>query len=96
VEFDPPAELVEAGPFGSIRNPVAACVVGMILGEALALSSTGVLWLALVAAVLAHLQVVRVEEPLLEKRFGQAYRDYCARVPRWIPRFRPPCKDSAI
>jgi hypothetical protein len=28
---------------------------------------------------------VRWEETLLESRLGQAYQDYVARVPRWIP-----------
>ena len=28
---------------------------------------------------------MRWEETLLESRLGQAYRDYAARVPRWIP-----------
>lgn len=88
VEFDPPKEFVASGPFRWCRNPIAACVLGMIAGEALAFSSVGILLLFLVGLPLAHLQVVLLEEPLLEKRFGQAYRDYRARVPRWIP--RPP------
>jgi hypothetical protein len=29
--------------------------------------------------------IVRWEETLLESRLGQAYRDYAARVPRWLP-----------
>ena len=31
----------------------------------------------------------RVEEPGLERRFGDTYRQYRANVPRWIPRLRP-------
>ena len=30
-----------------------------------------------------------VEEPDLERRFGDSYRRYKANVPRWIPRLRP-------
>jgi len=88
VEFDPPQRFVTAGPYRWCRNPIAACVLAMLLGEALAFSSLGILLLALAAALLAHLQIVLLEEPLLRKRFGQAYLDYLARVPRWIP--RPP------
>lgn len=87
VEFDPPKEFVAVGPFRWCRNPIAACVVGMVLGEALAFSSTGIALFFLIGLPLAHMQVVLVEEPLLEKRFGQTYRDYRARVPRWIPRW---------
>lgn len=88
VEFDPPKEFVSVGPFRWCRNPIAGCVVLMLWGEALALSSIGVLLLALVAIPLAHAQVVFIEEPLLRARFGAAYEAYLARVPRWFP--RPP------
>ena len=48
--------------------------------------------LAVYAACLAlvwHLFVVFYEEPTLERRFGDEYRAYCARVPRWIPHITP-------
>lgn len=86
VEFDPPTQFVADGPYRRVRNPVAACVLGMLLGEAVALSSTGVFLLFLLSILVAHLQVVLVEEPLLRKRFGPSYEEYLARVPRWIPR----------
>jgi protein-S-isoprenylcysteine O-methyltransferase Ste14 len=60
-----------------------------MLGEAIAFSSTGIFIMFCLAALLAHVQVTRIEEPLLRKRYGQAYDEYCARVPRWIPRWRP-------
>ena len=85
VEFDPPSRFVAEGPYRWVRNPVAVCVVGMILGEALALSSTGIFMLFVAAIPLAHLQVVLIEEPLLRRRFGSPYEDYLHRVPRWIP-----------
>jgi len=86
VEFDPPTQFVADGPYRRVRNPVAACVLGMLLGEAVALSSTGVFLLFLLAILIAHLQVVLVEESLLRRRFGASYEEYLARVPRWIPR----------
>jgi hypothetical protein len=33
--------------------------------------------------------IVRWEERLLEARMGESYRQYAARVPRWLPRTRP-------
>jgi protein-S-isoprenylcysteine O-methyltransferase Ste14 len=89
VEFDPPTELVISGPYRYVRNPVAACLLATVLGEAIALSSTGVLLFFAICLFMAHQQVIRVEEPLLLQRYGQAYRDYCAEVPRWIPRYFP-------
>lgn len=86
VEFDPPKQFVASGPFRWCRNPIAACVLGMLLGEALGLSSIGVLALLIIGLPIAHAQVVLLEEPLLLKRFGQPYADYLRSVPRWIPR----------
>ncbi len=86
VEFDPPKDFVAGGIYRWVRNPIAGSAVLMLLGEALAFSSTGILALFLAAMLLAHLQVVLLEEPLLRKRFGASYTDYVARVPRWIPR----------
>jgi protein-S-isoprenylcysteine O-methyltransferase Ste14 len=93
IEFDPPKEFVATGPFRWCRNPIVLSVLGMILGEALAFSSTGIFLLLLVALPLAHLHLVLLEEPRLERRFGQAYADYRNRVPRWIP--RPPRRKPA-
>ena len=88
IEFDPPTRFVASGPFRWCRNPIVLCVLGMILGEALAFSSTGIFLFFWIALPLAHAQIVYLEEPRLSKRFGQEYLDYLDRVPRWIP--RPP------
>lgn len=92
VEFDPPKQFVAVGPFRWCRNPIAGSLLGAILGEALALSSTGILLLFLVGLPLAHAQVVLLEEPLLKKRFGAAYEAYLRNVPRWLP--RPPRRST--
>lgn len=89
VEFDPPKELVVTGPYRYVRNPVVTFLLGTMLGEAIGLSSTGILLMVCVFVVLVHLQISRMEEPALRKRFGRAYDEYCAHVPRWIPRVRP-------
>ena len=89
VEFDPPTRLVVTGPYRYVRNPVVAFLLGSMLGEAIGLSSTGVLLMFLIFVGLSWVQVTRFEEPVLRKRFGQSYDEYCAQVPRWIPRTRP-------
>jgi len=47
--------------------------------------------IATVAAVAVgvHLFVVLYEEPILRKKFGAAYLDYCQNVRRWWPRWQP-------
>jgi len=87
VEFDPPTVLVVEGPYRYVRNPVVGFLLWTMLGEAIALSSTGVLLMVFCFMVLTHRQVTRIEEPLLRERFGHVYDDYCAHVPRWVPRW---------
>ena len=88
VEFDPPKVFVATGPYRWVRNPVVICLLTAVFGEAIYLGSIGILLLVLLGLPLAHLQVTKMEEPRLTKRFGQSYLDYCKRVPRWLP--RPP------
>ena len=78
--------LVASGPFAYLRNPLYVGNIALWVGFAL---TAGLAWLAPVVLVLLGLEyhaIVRWEESLLESRLGQAYRDYAARVPRWIPR----------
>ncbi|HUP96864.1 MAG TPA: isoprenylcysteine carboxylmethyltransferase family protein [Usitatibacter sp.] len=80
----PPERIVEAGPYRWVRNPMYLGHLIFFAGLALALHS----WLG--AAVLAaHVawfhQRVREDEARLAGLFGEAYRDYCRRVKRWIP-----------
>jgi hypothetical protein len=78
------AALVATGIHGRTRNPI---YLGMFLiygGIGLAARSPGMLILFLPLAVTMRLGVVAREEAYLEERFGDAYRDYKARVRRWL------------
>ena len=57
-------------------------------GEALAFLSVPLLAYLGVVALVVQLFVVGYEEPALTAQFGDGYRDYQRRVPRWIPRRR--------
>jgi protein-S-isoprenylcysteine O-methyltransferase Ste14 len=78
--------LVDTGPFAYVRNPLYLGNIALWTGFAL---TAALPWLApiilLVLALVYH-AIVRWEEGLLETRLGAAYRDYAARVPRWLPR----------
>jgi len=50
--------------------------------------SPAILLFAGLMAVAMHLFVVFVEEPKLERRFGESYREYKRRVNRWVPGWR--------
>ena len=85
--WDPTATLVTSGVYRYIRNPMKAGLFLILLGEAAMLGSPPLLaWFAVF--VTANVAYIRwSEEPGLRKRFGGAYERYCARVPRWVPRF---------
>jgi len=83
--LDAPRHLVTSGPFAVVRNPIMAAELSVIWGEAFYLASLGTLLYAALASALAHFLVIRVEEPELRQRFGEAYEHYCRRVPRWLP-----------
>lgn len=83
--FQPPRQLVAGGGYRWLRNPMYAAYALVIAGEALALLSPWLGAYAVAFLAVAHVYVVRVEEPGLRARFGASYADYCARVPRWWP-----------
>ena len=85
--WDPPRRLVEGGPFRWLRNPIYVAALLVVLGQAWLFSSVDLLLYAAALAAGFHLLVVAVEEPLLQARFGEPYRDYRRRVRRWIPRW---------
>ena len=82
-------ELVIVGPYRYVRNPMMWGVGSLLAGSALWLGSAG-LWVALAVFLTFILPFVPYyEERDMERRFGEAYRDYCRRVPRWVPRIPP-------
>lgn len=86
--WDPARNLVAAGPYRFVRNPMISGVALMLAGQSLFMGSWTVgLWTCVFAGM-NHLYFVYSEEPGLEQRFGENYRLYKAGVPRWIPRIR--------
>lgn len=80
---DPPRTLVTSGPYARSRNPMYVAVVAVVVGLALVNGSPLVTAYALVLAASFHRRVVRFEEPVLAREFGEAYAAYRERVPRW-------------
>ena len=85
----PSESLVVRGPYRYLRNPMILGVALVMVSEGLILASTGVLILALVFFVGNTLYFILSEEPKLEERFGEPYREYKANVHRWWPRLSP-------
>jgi protein-S-isoprenylcysteine O-methyltransferase Ste14 len=83
---DCPRELVIAGPYRFVRNPMA--VVGLTQGIAVGvfLGSPAVVLYALSGGPIWDALVRPWEERDLETRFGDPYRRYLAAVRCWVPR----------
>lgn len=78
---------VTDGPFRYVRNPIYLAGITLLLGVGLLYFPWRAvdLGLPLLLLVYFHVAVVRVEEPELLRRFGSKYKEYCERVPRWLP-----------
>ncbi len=78
------SSLVSDGIYAVTRNPMYVGVLLFLTAWAVHLQNIGSLLLVGVfMATLTQLQI-RPEERALEQLFGEAYLDYCARVPRWL------------
>lgn len=80
----PTSALVTTGIHGWARNPIFLGFFLVYGGIGLAAQSPWVLILTLPLAITIRYGVVAREEAYLERRFGGAYRDYKARVRRWL------------
>jgi protein-S-isoprenylcysteine O-methyltransferase Ste14 len=81
------AELVQDGPYSVSRNPLYVFSIIGAAGVGAAAGSVLTIVLAALACYAVFAVVVLKEEIFLSDRFGAAYDDYCARVPRFWPRF---------
>lgn len=87
--WDPPRALVVRGPYRFVRNPMISGVIFVLFGEALVLLSPPHSIWAASFLVLNLIYIPVVEEPQLERRFGDSYREYRRHVRRFLPRLRP-------
>ena len=82
--IEPTRALVTTGVHGWTRNPLYLGI-SLLYGDiGVAAQSPWVLILTLPLALTIRYGVVAREEAYLERRFGDAYRDYKARVRRWV------------
>src|SRR5262249_29181253 len=85
----PTRHLVVSGLFRYVRNPMYVAVVSLVLGQGLFFGSVRVLEYGIAVWAAFHLFVLIYEEPTLRRTYGAEYEQFCANVPRWIPRLRP-------
>ncbi len=81
---EPTTALVVSGPFRFSRNPLYVALTLMYAGLAVVANAFWVLVLLVPVLLVLHSGVVRREERYLEAKFGEAYRQYRARVRRYL------------
>jgi len=86
----PPQRLVVVGFYRYVRNPMYVGFAAGWIGLWVVFGHANPVAIAVAAAVAlaVHLFVVFYEEPILRKKFGADYIDYCQNVGRWWPRWR--------
>jgi protein-S-isoprenylcysteine O-methyltransferase Ste14 len=81
--WEPTLRLATDGIYRWLRNPMYVGVILMLAGFAIAIASDWLLILLVPTALLLHFGVVLREERYLEAKFGEEYRRYASRVPRY-------------
>lgn len=78
-------ELAACGPYSVVRNPLYLGNFAGAVGFGFAVEQPYLAALLALGFALFYPSVVAREETRLAEIFGEPYRAYCARVPRWVP-----------
>ncbi len=85
VDRDEATGLVTAGMFAIVRNPIFTAMIFTAVGFAAMVPNLIAITALACLVVAIELQVRLVEEPHLDRLHGPAYRNYAARVGRFVP-----------
>ena len=92
VEIRENHEFVQDGPFRFLRHPTYFSMVLELLAFGLIFNAWWMLLVIPLGFVPVLILRLRLEEPALVEKFGEAYRDYQRRVPMLIPYKWPSAK----
>jgi protein-S-isoprenylcysteine O-methyltransferase Ste14 len=81
-------ELISAGPYSIVRNPIYLAMFGMLIATGLAVSRWQALLPAVVVFLLGTAIRIRTEEKLLRVAFGAHFDEYARHVPAFLPHLR--------
>jgi protein-S-isoprenylcysteine O-methyltransferase Ste14 len=82
--WSPPRRLVTSGLYRFSRNPMYVAVAMMLAGWAVLFWSAVLGAYGLGVLIGFQLRIVFGEEPYLARTHGEQWREYAARVPRWL------------
>ncbi len=78
--------LVTTGPFSVMRHPTYLAHILILVGIFLITGYAGTGFLALFDILISDSVIIPLEERELQVRFGDDYREYKRRVPKFLPR----------
>lgn len=84
-KLDEGHQLATGGPFHLLRHPIYMGLNLLALGTAIWVP-TAIVWAGFVLMIIGSDLRGRAEEKLLAQTFGDAYRDYCSRTQRFLPK----------
>jgi protein-S-isoprenylcysteine O-methyltransferase Ste14 len=86
VPFNPPPVLIAKGPYKYSRNPMTSGLFLLMFGLGILLGSILLSFVFVPLYALFHYFLLKnVEEPELEMRLGESYKEYKSRVPMFFP-----------
>jgi len=80
----PSTTIVDRGPYRRTRNPIYLGMLLGLVGLAIAFNNLWLLLALVPFALVIRYGVIAREEAYLERKFGDVYRRYRARVRRWL------------
>lgn len=90
----PEQRIVTHGPYAFVRHPLYLAALLIWLGLVTVFRSPLALACLVVYVLPGYLIYARAEERMMLQHFGEAYRDYCERVPMLIPARRSGAADA--
>lgn len=82
--YKPTTAIVANGPYAFSRNPIYVSFNAVYVGIALVVNTLWPIMFLPVGIALLHYRVIAREESYLERVIGDEYRQYKARVRRWV------------
>ena len=82
--YKPTSAIIDRGPYSFTRNPIYGGMFVGLAGLAVAFDTLWLLAALVVFFAIVRFGVVAREEAYLERKFGDAYREYRGRVRRWL------------
>ncbi len=82
--YKPTTALVMDGPFRYSRNPLYLSLTAMYMGVAMVMNVLGLILPLPLILWIMQCGVIAREEDYLERKFGEEYRRYKAKTPRWL------------